>query len=136
VLDEQASLLEFLEYLADLFLVLFQCTGVDQDVVDITNTKNIEIFTESIIHESLGSGGSISKPKGHDKKFKQPVSSSKSGFSFVAFLDTDLIKTGSEVKMCEVFATPDLIKSFFNPGQGGAVLDSNIVEGSIVDAEA
>jgi len=116
--------------------VLFQRTGVDQDVVDITNTENVEIFVESIIHESLGSGGSVSKPEGHDKEFKQPISSSKSSFPFVAFLDTDLVNTGSEVKACEVFATPGLIDSSFNSGQGGAVLDSNVVEGSIVDAEA
>ena len=116
--------------------MLFQRTGVDQDVVDITNTENVEIFVESIIHESLGSGVSVSKPEGNDKEFKQPLSSSKSSFPFIAFLDTNLVKTGSEVKACEVFATLNLIESFFNPGQGGAVLDSNVVEGSIVDAEA
>jgi len=116
--------------------MLFQRTAVDQAVVDITNTENIKIFVESLIHKSLGSGGSVSKPEGHDKEFKQPVSSSKRGFPFVAFLDTDLVKTGSEVKACEVFATPDLIESFFNPRQGGAVLDRNVIEGSIVDTEA
>ena len=115
--------------------MLFQRTGVDLDVVDITNTENIEIFAESIIHESLCSSGSVSKPEGDDKEFKQPVSSWKSGFPFVIFLDSDLVKTGSEVNACEVFATPDLIESFFNPGQGGAVLDSNVVEGLLVDAE-
>jgi len=84
----------------------------------------------------VGNGGSVSKPEWHDKEFKQPVSSSKSGFPFVVFLATDLVKTGLEVKACEVFATPDLIESFFNPGQGGAVFDSNVVESSIVDADA
>jgi len=69
-LDEQAGLLEFLKYLAYLFLFLFQCTGVDQDVVDITDTENIEIFIESIIQESLGGGWGISKPEGHNQGFE------------------------------------------------------------------
>jgi len=54
----------------DLFFVLFQYVGVDQDVVEIANTENIEVFMEDIVHALLGSGWSIGEPEQHNQEFE------------------------------------------------------------------
>ena len=98
----------------DLLLVLFQCTGIYQDIINIANTEDVEVFIESIIHELLGSSRGISKPEVHNKEFKQPILGSEDSFPFVTLLDTDLIETSLKVKMGKVFAGLNLIQGFFN----------------------
>ena len=113
-LDKESSFLAFLKDFADLLPMFIESARIDQDVVDITNAEDVKVFAESIIHESLGSSGSISKPKGHNEEFRQSITSPEGGFLFVTFLNSDLVKASSEIESGKVFATTDLVQSFFD----------------------
>ena len=113
-LDQESSFLEFLKDFADLLLMLLESARIDQDVVDITNAEDVKVFAESIIHESLGRSGSIGEPKGHNEEFKQSITSPEGGFPFVTFLNSDLVKASLEIESGKVFATMDLVQSFFD----------------------
>ena len=51
--------MKFPQDFANLFLVFFFILGVYQDVVDIADTELVEVFSQGIINESLGSGWGI-----------------------------------------------------------------------------
>jgi len=113
-LDKESSFLEFLKDFADLLPMFLESARIDQDVIDITNAEDIKIFANSIIHESLGGSRSIGEPKGHNEEFKQSIPSPEGGFPFVTFLNSDLVKASSEIESGKVFATTDLVQSFFD----------------------
>jgi len=94
--------------------MFFDSARIDQDVVDITNAEDVKVFAESIIHESLGSSRSIGEPKGHNEEFKQSITSPQGSFPFITFLNSDLVKASSEIESGKVFATTDLVQSFFD----------------------
>jgi len=115
--------------------VLFQRAGVDQDVIKIAKTENVEVFIESIVHKSLGTSWGIGKPKEYNQEFQQMIACPEGSFPLIILLDVDLVEAGSEVKTSEIFATSNLVQTFINSGQGCAVLNSDVVEGPIIDAE-
>jgi len=94
--------------------VFLQGSRIYQDIVNVTDAKDIEVFTESVIHQSLGSSWSFGEPKGHNEEFKEAIASSEGDFSFITFFDTDLVKASSEVKVGEIFTTMNLVEAFFN----------------------
>jgi len=102
-------LLEFLKDFADLLLMFLESVRIDQDVVDMTNTEDIEVFTKSILLESLGSSRSIGEPKEHNEEFEQSIMSPEGGFLFVTFLNSDLVEASSQIESGKVFATTDLV---------------------------
>src|ERR1700731_3857691 len=57
--QEETILLEPLEYPSDMFNVLFQVLGVNEDVVEIDNHEHVKEIGEDVIHEVLESGGHI-----------------------------------------------------------------------------
>jgi len=71
---------------------------IDQDIIDITNAEDVEVFMKDIIHESLGSSRDISEPKGHNEEFEQSITSPEGGLPFVTFLNSDLVEARSEIK--------------------------------------
>jgi len=94
--------------------MFLESARIDQDVVDITNAEDIEVFAKSIIHKSLGSSRNIGEPKGHNEKFEQSVTSPEGGFPFIIFLNSDLVEASSEIESGKVFATTDLVQGFFD----------------------
>jgi len=94
--------------------MFLESAGIDQDVVDITNAEDVEVFPKSIIHESWGSSRSIGEPKEHNEEFEQAITSPEGSFPFVTFLNLDLVKASSEIEPGKVFATTDLVQSFFD----------------------
>ena len=57
--QEETVLLEPSEYLSDVFDVLFQVLGVNEDVVKIDDHECVKEIREDVIHEVLESGGCI-----------------------------------------------------------------------------
>jgi len=94
--------------------MLLESVRIDQDVVDITNSEDVKVFTRSVIHESLGSSRGISEPKGHNEEFEQSIMGPEGGFLFVIFLNSDLIEASSEIESGKVFTTTDLVVRFFD----------------------
>jgi len=94
--------------------MFLESARIDQDVVDITNAEDVEVFMKSIIHESLGSSRSMGEPKGHNEEFEQSITSPEGSFLFVTFLNSDLVEVSSEIESGKVFATTDLVQGFFD----------------------
>src|SRR3984893_13253748 len=68
--QEETILLEPLEYLSDMFNMLFQVLGVDEDVVKVDDHEHVKEVREDVIHEVLEGGGGICEPKGHHTPLK------------------------------------------------------------------
>ena len=113
-LDKESSFLEFLKDFPDLLLMFLKSARIDQDVVNITNAEDIEVFAKSIIHKSLGSSRSISEPQGHNEEFEHSITSPEGGFPFITFLKSDLVEASSEIESGKVFAATDLVQGFFD----------------------
>jgi hypothetical protein len=56
--------------------------GKNEDVIDVTNHKVIQVFMENIIHQMLKDNKDISKAKRHHHIFKMVKIDSKNIFSF------------------------------------------------------
>ena len=57
--QEETVLLEPLEYLSDVFNVLFWDLGVNEDVIEIDDHEHVKEIGEDVIHEVLESGRHI-----------------------------------------------------------------------------
>ena len=68
--QEETILPEPSEYLLDMFNVLFQILGVNEDVVEINHNVGIKEVRKNVIHEVLEHGRHICEPKGHHAPFK------------------------------------------------------------------
>jgi hypothetical protein len=59
----------------------------NEDVIDVTNKKIIQILTKNIIHHMLKENRCIGKTKGHHNIFKMDVTSSERRLPFITFLN-------------------------------------------------
>ncbi len=83
--------------------ILYSCTsnsiyvwpagvfGIDQDIIQIHHKKDIKLFNEDLVDVALKTGWSIRKTKGHDLVVEMTVSSTKSHFLLITFLNPHLI---------------------------------------------
>ena len=62
--------------------------GIDQDIVQIYNNKDIKLLSKDLIDVALKGGRSIIKSEKHNLIFKMAVSGPKSCFPFIAFTDS------------------------------------------------
>src|SRR6202030_3877209 len=68
--QEATILPEPSEYLSDMFNMLFQILGVNEDVIEIHHNIGVKEVGENVIHEVLECGGCVHEPKGHHAPFK------------------------------------------------------------------
>ena len=89
----------FLDYLA----VFFQVFGEDEDIINVYayDTAANEIL-ENIIHLGLEGGWAVSHAIQHYQRFKEPSVTPKGHFSFVTFLDSDILVAPLDIKFGEV----------------------------------
>ena len=57
--QEETILPEPLEYLSDMFNMLFQVLGVDEDVIKVDDHEHVKEVREDVVHEVLESGRCI-----------------------------------------------------------------------------
>ncbi len=72
----------------EMVFMFFQVLGENEDVINVTNYKIIEIFTKNIIHEMLKDGKCIYKAKMHHHIFKMFVACTKCRLPFITFSNT------------------------------------------------
>lgn len=65
--------------------------SIDRNVIQIQNNKNVKLLNNNLI--ALKTRQQIRKSKKHNLIFKRAVSSSKSGFLFIDFLNSQLSET-------------------------------------------
>jgi len=105
--------------------VFLLCPCKDQNVVQVHYHNSFGYESpEDVVHHSLEGGGTIGHFKKHHKRFKEAVIGTKGCFPFISGLDTYIIETPSDVKLCEVLGSAELGDELGDEGEGVPVLDS------------
>ena len=81
----------------DMLPVIFDVVGVDKDVIEVYDNRNVGEIGEDFVHEALEGGGGVAETKGHNQEFKSSVSGPKGCFPFVARSNSDVEVTYSEI---------------------------------------
>jgi len=80
----------------------------------------------------LEGGGTVGHSKEHHKGFEEATISTEGCLPFVSGLDSYVIETPSDVKLCEVLGSAELGDEFGDEGEGVPVLDGYGVQYAIV----
>jgi hypothetical protein len=79
--------------------VILDVIGVDKDVIEVYDNRNVSKVGEDFVHETLEGGGSVAKTKGHNQEFEGSVSGPKGCFPFVARSNSDIEVAYSEIDL-------------------------------------
>jgi len=80
----------------------------------------------------LEGGRTVGHSEEHYKGFKEAVIGTEGYFPFVSGLDSYIIETPSDVKLCEVLGSTELGDKFGDEGERVPVLDSYGIQCAIV----
>ena len=81
-------------------------------------------------------GGGIGESKGHNKEFIGAIAGGEGSLVFIARADSDLVIAGVKIKFGEVFCFAKAIVEVINAWDREIVLDSDIIEATIVDTHS
>jgi len=87
---------------------------------------------EDVVHHSLEGGGTVGHSKEHHERSEEAVVGVKDCFPLIYGLDTYIIETSLDIKLCEVLGSVELGDKFRNEGEGVPVLDGYGVQYTIV----
>src|SRR5258708_21537961 len=87
---------------------------------------------EGVVHHSLKGGGGITKAEEHNQRFKHPMIGLKSGLPFVAFLNSDVVVSPSDVELTKDICILQFVRYVRNEGEGILVFDGEVVELAVV----
>ena len=88
-MGQKSISMESAQYFPDMFLVLGNIVGIDENVVQIHDDTNVKHVSEDVIHKSLEGCGSVSKPFRHYQPLERPVSGSECSFPFFSSSESD-----------------------------------------------
>jgi len=80
----------------------------------------------------LEGGGTVGHSEEHYKGFEEAAIGTEGCLLFVSRLDSYVIETPSDVKLCEVLSSAELGDELGDEGEGVPVLDSDSVQRAIV----
>ena len=83
----KSVLSESSEHLSDMFLVVINIIGVDQNVVQINENAYIQEIGENVIHKTLKSGRGVGKSERHNAPLKRAITSAECSFPFITSTD-------------------------------------------------
>jgi hypothetical protein len=73
----------------EVFPMFFRSVGIDEDVVDVDEDRDVKEVRKYVVHETLKGCGSIHQTERHDNPFKRTVECAENGLPLVAFADSD-----------------------------------------------
>jgi hypothetical protein len=135
-IDLELGLRQQLQDLLDVGDVSDFVGRIDQNIVEVDDDDRIETLTEDVIQEGLKGSRGICEAKGHDKVFEVTITGTESGLPFLAFSDSDEIVSAFQVELSEDSGRTEAIQGLGDQGQRATVLDCDIVEGAIINAES
>jgi hypothetical protein len=135
-IEMEACLLQGLKDSTNMLTVFFQSVAINQDVVDICGTEDIEPGVKGLINIGLKGIRGVSKSEGHNQRFLESISGHKGRHPLMAVCDPDIIKCRRDVELSEVLSRTQLGERFSDQRERITVLDRNGVEGPVVDTKA
>src|SRR6202041_517464 len=91
---------QLLEHLSDMLDMFLHGFGVDQDVVEVGNTKVIKIFLQCAVDIRLERSRGVRQSKRHDKVLKMTIARPKGSFPFFTESNSEKIVGCSEIDLC------------------------------------
>jgi hypothetical protein len=89
-----------------------------------------------MIHETLKSGGGITREKGHDQELIVTLMSEKGSLGDVFLFHTYLVVARTEIKFCKVLSITQFIQRVINDRNGKFVFDCEFFEGTKIRTHA
>jgi len=96
----ETVLVEAVEDFLDVCQMLFWVVGVDEDVIQVDNYRDINHIGEDVIHEPLESSWGIGEPFGHDQPLEGSVVGLECHFPLVPGCDAHQVVRMPEVNLC------------------------------------
>src|SRR4051812_27655427 len=122
--------------LANMFGMVLVILAVDQDIINVYDDSDVEERSENILNQGLEGGWGIGESKGHDLVLIMTVPGAKSHFGDIILVDLDLVIARAEVNLGKYLGFIETINQIINQGNGKTILDSDLVQGSVVNAHA
>ena len=131
--DKQVVFSEFSKEPLDSFHVtLTSIFGINQDVIEVYNNKNIKFFRQDFVNIALEAGGGVKRTKRHNLVLEIVVPYLKNCFPLVTLLDTHLMICVYSVQLSKTLGATQAIKKLANQEQQIAILDHQVVEFLII----
>jgi hypothetical protein len=97
------------------FMVLLFCfsrsvSGMDGDVVHIYREPSLgHLFLKDSVHHHLEHGRGVGEAEKHHCGFEEPFWSEKGGFQFISWLDSDVVISPMDVKLCKESTATEVV---------------------------
>ena len=88
------------------------------------------------MHEALEGGRGVGEAKGHDGVLKVAIPGTKGRLGYVIGVDANLVITMAKVDLGEHRGPVEAVKELINAWERVAVLNSDVVKATVVDAQA
>src|SRR5258705_7588803 len=107
--------------------------GGDENIVHIDEHLSCsDKVLEGVVHHGLKSSRGVAKAEEHNQRFKHPTIGLKSGLPFIAFLNSDVVVSPSDVELTKDLCILQLIRYVRNEGKGVLVFDGEVVKLAVV----
>jgi hypothetical protein len=127
--------LEAVQDFADVFRMARGIGGVYKDVIQIDDDANVEEIGENVVHKPLKSGWRIRESHRHYLVLKGAIARPEGCLPLFSSRDTDEVVSYTEIEFCESFCGAKAVKEVWNQGKRVAILSSDAIKPSVVDAK-
>jgi len=134
-LASQAIFAETGQNLFDMSHMFLESIRENEDVIQVDDAEDIEEITEAVVSISLKGCGSVGETEGHDEIFEVTITSTEGGLVFIAVCNPELVICVGHIQARKSISAFEAIEELRNEWEGVTVLDGDIVELSIIDAE-
>ena len=109
---------------------------IDEDVVQVDNDEDIQLVGHKFVDITLEAGRYIEETKKHNLVLEMTVSSSKSCFLFITFLDFYLMIGTDEIQLGKLLCTSQSIKRFTDEWERIPILNGEVIKISVVNTKS
>lgn len=110
--------------------------GINQDVIQIHNDKNIKFLDKDLINVALKDGRGIGKSKKNDLILQIAVLGLEDYFPFGTFTNSYPVVCIFQIQQSKMLGLISTIKQLANQEERILVLDCQVIEATIVDTKA
>jgi hypothetical protein len=134
-IGEQVGASETFEDLANEFVVVLTRIGVDENIIKVNDTGNIQKIMEGVLNKSLKCRRGIGKTKRHDGVLEETKMGAESCLPFIALFDPDEVEGILQVDDHEMRTACNTINEVVGEREWIAIFLGDGVETSIVDTK-
>ena len=109
--------------------------AIDQDIIQISNARNVEQVPQGFIDVSLKRCWSVREPERHHRVLIVPIPRAESNLPNILLRDWDVIIGVSQIKFGKDCCPTESTKRLADQGKRMAVLHSHLIERTVVDRQ-